>query len=90
MNSLIKTLAPLALVVGVSAASAQALETSYPEGFIAQPSAGSVSAAASGAALILLNNQQGVLPAPFVSTRSREEVRREAAQPRKVEPYYFQ
>jgi hypothetical protein len=89
MKSILKTLAPLALVLGVSAASAAPLiETSYPEGFQAQPTAASVSGAASGS-IMLLNNEQGVLPVPFVSSVSRDEVRAQAGQKADFGSIYF-
>lgn len=91
MKTLFKTIAPLALVLGVSAASAAPLiETSYPEGYVATATGTGVSAAAAGAVLVLQNNEQGVIPAAFVSTLSRAEVRAQAGQKIDHGSIYFQ
>ena len=101
MKSLIKVLAPVTLALAAVSAQAGVLEIDY--GF-PQPTAHSATSAASAASSataarkdaepLLIQHSQGAVelnPAlrETYTPRSREEVRREASQPRKFDTGYF-
>jgi hypothetical protein len=90
MNSIAKTFVALALATGAAAASAAPIGgelPTYPQGF-AQPSTAMAAKAADiTAPVVIRNNQLGVEPMISHGMRTRDEVRREAAQPHRIDSY---
>lgn len=102
MNSLIKVLAPVTLALAAVSAQAGVLEIDYgfPQATSQWSATGAASAASAARAtgqdapLFLIQRSQGAVEVnPAVrdsyTPRSREEVRREATQPRSFDVGYF-